>query len=77
MMPVQAIPAAAPQLPPQLLSRVTFCESERMALRGRPDLTPSQWAERRRQVNKGSAQGQWLNSRTPYLVEPMDTWAQP
>ena len=78
MMITATMPAQqALSMPPMKLSRIRFCEAERMALRGRPDIRPSQWADSYRQVNKGSAQGQWQNSKTPYLVEPMDTWAQP
>lgn len=44
------------------------------ALEPRPKLTVSQWAERYRVLPaKGAAEpGPWRNSRTPYLVEPMD-----
>ena len=44
------------------------------ALRPPPDRTPSEWAEAFRILDTAtsSAAGPWRNSRTPYLVEPLD-----
>lgn len=43
------------------------------------DLTVSQWAEKSRRLSPESAAepGSWRNSRTPYLVEPMDAFTDP
>jgi phage terminase large subunit GpA-like protein len=37
-----------------------------------PRVNVAQWAEDKRQIAKGPERGQWRNSRTPYLVEPME-----
>ena len=59
------------------IQAVRFWPAERRALRGRSDIRVSAWAEKYREITRGSAQGRWTNSRTPYLVEPMDTWMEP
>lgn len=43
------------------------------------DLTVSEWAERYRVLSRESSAeaGPWRNSRTPYLVEPMDAFSDP
>lgn len=43
------------------------------------DLTVSQWAEGYRVLSRESSAeaGPWRNSRTPYLVEPMDAFSDP
>lgn len=43
------------------------------------DLTVAQWAERRRRLPAESSAepGPWRNSRTPYLVEPMNAFNDP
>jgi len=72
------IPSAARALPPQLslLPEVELTEAEARVFRHREKLTPSQWAEKHRVVTDGPWQGPWSNAPVPYLVEPMDTWAQ-
>lgn len=43
------------------------------------DMTVSQWAEKRRVLSRESSAeaGPWRNSRTPYMVEPMDAFDDP
>lgn len=43
------------------------------------DITVSQWAERFRVLSRESSAetGPWRNSRTPYMVEPMDAYNDP
>lgn len=36
-----------------------------------PRVDVAEWADRYRHIAKGSERGRWRNSRTPYLVEPM------
>jgi len=45
--------------------------------RRRERLTPSQWAEKYREVTMGAHHGRWNNAITPYLVKIMDTYARP
>ena len=43
------------------------------------DMTVSQWAEKRRVLSRESSAeaGPWRNTRTPYMVEPMDAFDDP
>ena len=43
----------------------------------RENVKVSQWAEQYRMVTDGHKEGPWLNSNTPYLVEPMNCWNEP
>lgn len=54
-----------------------FTPAESRVFRPRERLTVSQWAERHRIVTNGPMKGRWLNSTTPYLVEPMNCWNIP
>lgn len=56
---------------------ITFTPSERLVFQGPEYLTVSELAEKYRQVNAGSLPGPWMNSRTPYLVNPMDDLSRP
>ncbi|MFH1033814.1 MAG: terminase gpA endonuclease subunit [Pseudomonadota bacterium] len=60
-----------------LFPSVELTPGEIEAWRRKEPLTVSQWAERYRRVTDGPWQGEWRNERTPYLVEPMDTWGLP
>ena len=57
--------------------RVDFTDRERHVLKGKEQLTVSEWAERHRIVTTGHAQGLWKNETTPYLVEPMNAFNDP
>lgn len=54
-----------------------FTPGELRIFRPREKLTVSQWAERYRIVTEGTARGRWTNTRTPYLIEPMNSWNDP
>ena len=57
--------------------KIRFSKAEQLVFKPKEDLTVSQWAEKRRIVTNGPMPGPWSNARTPYLVEPMDTWGLP
>lgn len=59
-----------------LLPEVELYPAEVEVFRKPEKLTPSQWAEKYRVVTDGPWKGPWRNENTPYLVEPMDTWAR-
>ncbi|MCF8124508.1 MAG: phage terminase large subunit family protein, partial [Desulfarculaceae bacterium] len=63
-----------PQL--SLMPEVELYPAEVEVFRKREKLSPSQWSEKYRVVTDGPWKGPWRNENTPYLVEPMDTWAQ-
>lgn len=55
-----------------------FSAAERAAWAPKPDVRTSQWAERSRMLTDSSSEpGPWRNSRTPYLVEIMDSYDDP
>ena len=60
-----------------LFEPVKWYAGELAVWRRHEKLPPSQWAEKYRVVTKSSRPGPWRNEVTPYLVEVMDTWAQP
>lgn len=61
-----------------LFPRVRLTPGEVQAFKRRPPRRPSEWSEENRWVTDGPwAGGPWSNENTPYLVEPMDTWAMP
>ena len=59
------------------LLSVSLTQGEVDAWQRREPITVSEWAEQYRTVTDGPNKGEWRNERTPYLVEPMDTWGLP
>ena len=57
-----------------LFAPVYWYQGELDVWRRRERLTPSQWAEKYREVTMGSHQGRWRNDITPYLTKIMDTY---
>jgi hypothetical protein len=54
-----------------LFAPIYWYQGELDIWRRRERLTPSQWAEKYREVTMGSHQGRWRNDITPYLTKIM------
>lgn len=60
-----------------LFAPIYWYQGELNVWRRRERLSPSQWAEKYREVTMGAHQGRWSNSITPYLTRIMDTYGLP
>lgn len=66
-------PAVAPDVATSPTDLGLFSDDERDAIRPPKDLLPSQWAEKYRELKRGSSRlGPWRNSNQPTLVGIMD-----
>jgi phage terminase large subunit GpA-like protein len=60
-----------------LFQEMSLTKGEVEAWHRKPDVMPSEWAEENYVVLRGPYQGRWSNELTPYLVDIMNTAAQP